>query len=86
MTAAFEGYVVRFSLTSRCQMKCSFCSPTTAKDLDFSEICEIVSACAHAGIRVVHWTGGEPTLRRDFVEIVRHAKGVGIEYQTPVRS
>ncbi len=65
---------LRLSLTDRCNFRCSYCSPgleTAHGDvLDRSDIRRMVGIFAEMGIRRVRLTGGEPTLRKDIVEIV----------------
>jgi len=39
---------------------------------------DIVKAAYELGIRIVHYTGGEPTERPDFVELVKATKEVGM--------
>jgi len=75
---------LRLSLTDRCNFRCSYCSPgleTSHGDaLDRDAIRRLVGIFAQMGIRRVRLTGGEPTLRRDVVEIVGDVAGTpGIE-------
>jgi len=66
---------LRLSLTDRCNFRCSYCSPgaeTAQGDaLDRASIRRLVSLLAGMGIRRVRLTGGEPTLRRDILDVVR---------------
>ena len=65
---------LRLSLTDRCNFRCSYCSPgleTAHGDvLQRPDIRRLAGIFAETGIRRVRLTGGEPTLRRDIVEIV----------------
>ena len=65
---------LRVSLTDRCNFRCSYCSPglesAHGDALDGADIRRLVGIFAEMGIRRVRLTGGEPTLRRDIVEIV----------------
>ncbi|MCC7021073.1 MAG: GTP 3',8-cyclase MoaA [Ardenticatenales bacterium] len=68
---------LRISLTDRCNLRCRYCMPTHglafAPDdalLSAAEIETVVRAAASVGFRKVRLTGGEPTLRRDVVDIV----------------
>jgi GTP 3',8-cyclase len=75
---------LRLSLTDRCNFRCSYCSPglESAKDdvLDRAAIRRLVTLFAEMGIRRVRLTGGEPTLRRDIVEVVEDVHAApGIE-------
>jgi len=75
---------LRLSLTDRCNFRCSYCSPLGAEHhedpLSRTEVARLVSIFARLGVRRLRLTGGEPTLRRDLVEIVRDAAATpGIE-------
>ncbi len=65
---------LRLSLTDRCNFRCSYCSPGMESAhgdvLERPDIRRLVGIFAAMGIRRVRLTGGEPTLRRDIVEIV----------------
>jgi cyclic pyranopterin phosphate synthase len=66
---------LRLSLTDRCNFRCSYCSPLAMEQhedpLSLSEVTRLVAIFAGLGVRRVRLTGGEPTLRRDLVDIVR---------------
>ena len=69
---------LRLSVTDRCDMACTYCMPPSGEEeharrkelLSFEEAARIVSVFAAAGIRRVRFTGGEPLVRKDFVELV----------------
>ena len=68
---------LRMSVTDVCNFKCSYCLPEgyrpdgKPKFLNLNEIENLISAFAKVGTRKVRITGGEPTLRKDFTDIVR---------------
>lgn len=66
---------IRISLTPRCNLKCIYChrEGEIKPDAEMSkeEIAEILRVAAKFGIRSVKFTGGEPLLRTDIVDIVR---------------
>jgi cyclic pyranopterin phosphate synthase len=75
---------LRLSLTDRCNFRCSYCSPLAMEShedpLSRPEVKRLTAIFARLGIRRVRLTGGEPTLRRDLVEIVADVAGcAGIE-------
>ena len=75
---------LRLSLTDRCNFRCSYCSPLSPEHredpLTRPEVARLTGIFAQLGVRRVRLTGGEPTLRRDLVEIVRDvARCPGIE-------
>lgn len=77
----------RIAVTSRCNLRCAYClreEHDTAESgrtrLETREIGTIVETLAGLGIRKIRFTGGEPLLRSDIAELVRHAKSTpGIE-------
>jgi cyclic pyranopterin phosphate synthase len=66
---------IRISLTKQCNLACIYCHREGEKDaqeqLSAPEIAEILRVAAKFGIRSVKFTGGEPLLRPDLLEIVR---------------
>jgi cyclic pyranopterin phosphate synthase len=76
-------HYLRVSLTDRCNLRCRYCMPTHGlrfvDDRDLLTPAEIETVCraaAAVGFTKFRLTGGEPTLRRDVVEIVRRIAGV----------
>lgn len=70
-------YYLRLSITDVCNFRCTYClpdgyrpngSPKTFLSLD--EIRRVSRAFAELGTEKVRLTGGEPSLRRDFTEII----------------
>jgi cyclic pyranopterin phosphate synthase len=77
---------LRVSLTDRCNYRCTYCMPEEvefrprAELLTFEEITRLVTVFAELGVRRVRLTGGEPTVRRDLVDVVAMIAAVpGIE-------
>jgi GTP 3',8-cyclase len=69
---------LRLSVTDRCDLRCKYCRPREFDGyaeptdwLDFAEIHRVVAAFARMGVAHVRLTGGEPLLRRNFVDLVR---------------
>ncbi|NMB79543.1 MAG: GTP 3',8-cyclase MoaA [Methanomicrobiales archaeon] len=66
---------IRISLTPRCNLRCIYChregevKPET--EMSKEEIAEILRVAEKFQIRSVKFTGGEPLLRKDIVDIVR---------------
>lgn len=68
---------LRISLTDKCNLRCVYCMP---EDMTFrprhellqdDEIFRLVHIFAELGFKKFRLTGGEPTIRANFVEIVR---------------
>ena len=66
---------LRISLTPRCNFRCIYCHREgelrPEAELTKEEIAEILRVSSKFGIRSVKFTGGEPLLREDIVDIVR---------------
>lgn len=68
---------LRVQLTDACNFRCFYCMPTDAKFMAARELLsadELVSIVEHLvdlGIDEVRITGGEPTVRKEFMEIVQ---------------
>jgi cyclic pyranopterin phosphate synthase len=70
---------LRVSLTDRCNLRCSYCMPAEGLDwlpsqetLTDDEVVRLISiAVERLGVTEVRFTGGEPLVRRGFVDIVR---------------
>jgi len=68
---------LRVSVTDRCNLNCTYCLPLKnlkfldhAEILSYEEILKIIIAGTEIGIKKVRLTGGEPLVRRDFVQLV----------------
>ncbi|PWC16231.1 GTP 3',8-cyclase MoaA [Brenneria roseae subsp. roseae] len=80
LTDAFarKFYYLRLSITDVCNFRCTYCLPDGYKPngntphhfLSLDEIRRVSRAFAELGTEKVRLTGGEPSLRRDFVEIL----------------
>lgn len=77
---------LRISLTDKCNLRCVYCMPENMvfrpRDelLQDEEIYRLVDIFADLGFRKFRLTGGEPTVRANVVEIVRHiADTSGVE-------
>jgi cyclic pyranopterin phosphate synthase len=76
--------LLRLSVTDRCNLRCVYCMPEGG--VDFSDQEELLAprdfeavarAAVRIGIRHLKVTGGEPTVRRDIVDIVRRLAALG---------
>jgi cyclic pyranopterin phosphate synthase len=74
---------LRVSVTDRCNYGCSYCIPhdgvahaDRADVLSFEEIAALVRVFVSLGVRRVRLTGGEPTVRRDLVALVRLLRAI----------
>lgn len=75
---ARKFYYLRLSVTDVCNFRCTYCLPDGYKPhgvanksfLSLDEIRRVTRAFAAAGTEKVRLTGGEPSLRRDFTDII----------------
>ncbi len=70
-------------LTHRCPLQCPYCSNPVELDRSGSELStaewnKVLTELAQIGVLQIHFSGGEPTARKDLVEIVKHANDVGL--------
>jgi PqqA peptide cyclase len=83
MSTPAPPLAVLMELTHRCPLQCPYCSnplelERAAGELDTATWKDVLAQAAAMGVLQVHFSGGEPTARRDLVELVRHAAGLGL--------
>ncbi len=76
-------YAVLCELTHRCPLQCPYCSnpielERASRELDTGTWQRVLSEAVDMGILQAHFSGGEPTVRKDLEELVRHASGAGL--------
>jgi cyclic pyranopterin phosphate synthase len=78
LTDTFGRYhnYLRISITERCNLRCKYCMPEEGVELSpndklltTSEIIRIAKLFAAEGVDKIRLTGGEPTIRKDIVEL-----------------
>ena len=73
---------IRLSISDVCNFKCGYCLPDGYKIdksdnrsfLNIEEIGSLAKALSELGVSKIRLTGGEPTVRKDFFEIVKIIK------------
>jgi pyrroloquinoline quinone biosynthesis protein E len=70
-------------MTHRCPLQCPYCSNPVAlerasDELSTEEWKRVLGELARLGILQFHFSGGEPLVRKDIVELVAHAREVGL--------
>src|SRR5258707_10109236 len=70
-------------LTHRCPLQCPYCSnplelERSRAELDTDNWRRVLDEAAALGVPQVHLSGGEPLVRPDLDDLVRHAPGVGL--------
>tara|TARA_B100001123_G_scaffold440837_1_gene580781 strand:+ start:6688 stop:7680 length:993 start_codon:yes stop_codon:yes gene_type:complete len=73
---------IRLSITDVCNFKCGYCLPNgyqadksdNRKFLDVNEIKRLAKGLSELGVCKIRLTGGEPTVRKDFFDILKILK------------
>ena len=73
---------IRLSITDVCNFKCGYCLPNgyqvdksdNRKFLHLEEIKRLARVFSKLGVQKIRLTGGEPTVRKDFFEIIKILK------------
>ena len=70
-------------LTHRCPLQCPYCAnpmelERAAGELDTASWLRVLDEAAALGVLQVHFSGGEPTARRDLLDLVRRAAAGGL--------
>jgi cyclic pyranopterin phosphate synthase len=73
---------IRLSISDVCNFKCGYCLPDgykidrsdNRKFLNIEEIGRLAKALSELGVSKIRLTGGEPTVRKDFFEIIKIIK------------
>ncbi len=71
---------LRLSLTDRCNLRCFYCRGNEALSffphdeiLRYEEILQLIGLARDSGVEKVRLTGGEPMVRRDFMNFIERA-------------
>jgi pyrroloquinoline quinone biosynthesis protein E len=70
-------------LTHRCPLQCPYCSnplelERAKGELSTAEWMRVLDEAAELGVLQVHFSGGEPAVRRDLPDLVAHARRAGL--------
>jgi len=81
-----DAPVVIWNICMHCNMHCPHCyaaaiSQPSPTDLSHEEGIDLIDQLAAAGVRVVIFSGGEPLLRADCLDLIAHASRRGISPQ-----
>ncbi|MBN9307715.1 pyrroloquinoline quinone biosynthesis protein PqqE [Devosia sp.] len=74
---------VLLEMTHRCPLQCGYCSnpvemERAGNELSTDEWKKVLTELAEIGVLQVHFSGGEPTVRKDIVELVAFANDLGL--------
>jgi len=69
-------------VTNQCNLQCPYCFAASGagEDMPHTEVLEAIADMYRHGVRYLHLSGGEPTVRTDLPEIVRFASQMGYAY------
>jgi pyrroloquinoline quinone biosynthesis protein E len=74
-------YTLVAELTHRCPLRCPYCSnpvELTKDEIATADWLRVFEQAAALGVAQLHFSGGEPLLRGDLVELVRGGRKVGL--------
>ncbi len=75
--------VVSLKITNECNLKCLHCSSDSGlplhNELTLKEIQNLIDQLTQIGVKRVTLSGGEPTIRKDFWDILRYLDNAGIQ-------
>ncbi|EEV6495770.1 radical SAM protein, partial [Escherichia coli] len=67
-----------FRITSHCNLGCDLCFRNPGiQDSSLVSACNVIERMYKMGFRRIGFTGGEPTSRTDFIELIEYAKRLG---------
>ncbi len=83
MTAPAPPLAMLAELTHRCPLQCPYCSnprelERASNEMDTAKWLDILEQATDLGILQVHFSGGEPTVRKDLVVLVEKAAQLGL--------
>jgi pyrroloquinoline quinone biosynthesis protein E len=83
MNALAPPLALLAELTHRCPLQCPYCSnplqlERANMEMTTAEWKRVIDEAAAMGMLQIHFSGGEPTARKDLEELVRHAHAAGL--------
>lgn len=74
---------VQIQVTNRCNLECPSCYVASGKpvagELSDDEIKLLLRQCQEVGVLQIQWSGGDPFVRKGFIEMMRYAHDLGFE-------
>ncbi|WP_119461663.1 pyrroloquinoline quinone biosynthesis protein PqqE [Rhodospirillaceae bacterium SYSU D60014] len=83
MTGLAAPFAMLAELTHRCPLQCPYCSnplelERASNELTTEEWGRVIDEAAEMGMLQIHFSGGEPTVRRDLAVLVKRASEAGL--------
>ena len=82
-------YEFHFEITGNCNLNCIYCYNSDCKkpsylkkELTFEEIKKLIKETKNYGTRLYTLSGGEPLMRKEFIEIIKELKGCSVSILT----
>lgn len=69
---------VCWNITSRCNKNCNYCFKFSKKELSLEENKKILNKLKRLGVKRISWSGGEPFLYENLIELLKLSKEYGI--------
>jgi len=70
--------LIDFRITSQCYLSCNLCFRNPGiVDQPLEDILEVITKLSRLGFKKIGITGGEPTMREDYISIIKKAKQLG---------
>ena len=74
--------IISWNTTNACNMYCDHCYRDAGfkaeEELNTAEAKTLLDQIAKAGFKIMIFSGGEPLMRPDIIELVEHAVSVGL--------
>ena len=72
--------IIRWEITSECNLNCKYCYNdfNESRELSFSQICKLIKKFGDLKVFQIRFGGGEPFIRKDFIDILLKTKENGI--------
>ena len=74
---------ISWLITDRCNLRCKHCYLSSSSipripELPTQEVKKIIDKIAESGVFIIYFTGGEPFIRNDFMEILKYTSDSGM--------
>ena len=76
--------IVSWNTTNACNMYCAHCYRDAGckadEELSTDEAKNLLNQIARAGFKIMIFSGGEPLMRPDILELVKHAANLNLQF------